>query len=233
MRIDGEWPGPVMLRRGWHRADARPWNDHTPQAHLRLVRGGAAFLDESAATLEEMGAGGVLSPPLARAAQQLWGEAGFSFHARLRLLRRELDEVSSPDHLVALGTTSDLREMLRIDAAAFDDFWQFDARAMNEALTSTPDAAIHIVRRPNQQLCGFCVTGLGAAIAYLQRVAVDPEWQGRGIGRSLVRTAALWARRNGAQALVLNTQADNIAALRLYEAEGYRILDEELAVLRR
>ena len=55
---------------------------------------------------------------------------------------------------------------------------------------------------------------------------------GRGIGRSLVRTSARWAQRQGAHALMLNTQGDNEPALNLYESEGFEQLREPLAVLR-
>ncbi len=70
VRIEGDWPGPVSLQRGWWRAAARPWNDATPMAHLRVERGGAGFLDECASALLALrGVTGVLSPPLLAAAR--------------------------------------------------------------------------------------------------------------------------------------------------------------------
>jgi ribosomal protein S18 acetylase RimI-like enzyme len=233
LKVEGDWPGLVTLRRGWSRANARPWNDSVPMAHLRVMRGGADFVEACAEALDGYPIEGVLSPPLPEAAQRMWREADFRPHARLYLLRRELDEVPAPDHLVSEGSPEDLGEALRIDAAAFDPFWRFDGRALQEAMESTPRAVIHVVRRPEGRLAGFAVTGMGQVIGYLQRVAVDPAWQRRGIGRSLVRTSARWARRNGARAIVLNTQAENRAALSLYEEEGYEVLGDELAVLRR
>lgn len=74
--------------------------------------------------------------------------------------------------------------------------------------------------------------GNGHAISYLQRVAVDPVWQGQGMGRSLVRAAARSARRNGSKAMLLNTQFDNDSAITLYESEGFVQLPESLAVLK-
>ena len=202
-------------------------------AQLRMERGGSAFLSDCTESLFGLGTEKVLSPPLPRSAQRPWSEARFTCHSRLELLRRNLDELPAPDHLVALGSAADLPEVLRIDRAAFDEFWSFDEAAMIEATQATARAAIHVVRRVGEGLAGFAITGVGTAIAYLQRVAVDPSHQGRGIGTSLVRTAALWARRHGAGAIVLNTQADNDRAVGMYLAEGYRILPEELAVLGR
>lgn len=233
VKIEGDWPGVITLRRGWSRAVSRPWNDAVPMAHLRIVRGGADFVDGCADTLiTELGVDGVLSPPLPASVQQMWFEAGFESFARLRLLRRELDQVPAPDHLVTVGSDEDLEEALRIDAAAFDEFWRFDHSAMLEALDSTRTSVIHVVRNAAGGLAGFAITGVGIALAYLQRVAVDPASQGRGVGRSLVRTSARWAQRKGAKALMLNTQADNGPALHLYASEGFRTLEEPLTVLR-
>jgi len=232
VRVIGEWPGAVSLRKGWARADSRPWNDAVPMAHLRMQRGNAAFISECVEALLEMGAPGVLSPPLPASAQRLWREAQFQMHAELALLRMEVDKVGAPSHLVVAGSTSDIREALRIDAAAFDEFWRFDRSAMEEALSSTRNSVIHVVRKAGGGLAGFAITGIGVTIAYLQRLAVDPASQGRGIGRSLVRTSARWASREGAHSLMLNTQLDNEPAIRLYESEGFRILSEPLAVLR-
>jgi ribosomal protein S18 acetylase RimI-like enzyme len=233
VRIEGSWPGTVTLRRGWARAESRPWNEVVPMAHLRLVRGGGpSFITDCVDAVCGLGANGVLSPPLPRSAQKTWIDARFEPHADLALFRRPLDNIPPPSHLVRIGDETDLEEALRIDAAAFEDFWQFDRRALLEAISATPRAVIQVVAGGEGRLAGFSVTGVGNTIAYLQRVAVDPEWQGRGIGRSLIRSAARWAKKEGAQALMLNTQTDNDGAMGLYESEGFTRLREPLAVLR-
>ena len=158
-------------------------------------------------------------------------EADFERHADLTLMRRQLDHIRPPGHIVAVGDEDDLDEALLIDAAAFDDFWRFDRRAMIEAMQSTAVSVVHVART-GEGLAGFAITGVGRTLAYLQRVAVDPRWQGQGIGRSLVRTSARWAKKQGAQALMLNTQASNEPAISLYANEGFLSLDEPLAVLK-
>lgn len=234
LHLEGLWPGEVVLRRGWARAESRPWNETVPMAHLRLVRGGGtSFIVDCVETLLELDITAVLSPPLPRTARVAWEDAGFDLCADLTLMRRSLDRMPPPSHLVLAGDDGDIPEALRIDAAAFDEFWRFDARALSEARAATPTSVLHVVRSPDEGLAGFAVTGAGQTIAYLQRLAVDPRWQGRGIGRSLVRTAARWAMRSGARAIMLNTQSDNEGAIGLYEAEGFHVLDEPLAVLRR
>lgn len=232
VHVEGNWPGQVTLRRGWARAESRPWNDAVPMAHLRLVRGGGSgFIADCVTALEEAGATAVLSPPLPRSAQKLWRDAEFQPHAALALMRRHLGQVPPPGHIVLEGSEADQAEALRIDAAAFEQFWRFDACALAEAIAATPRSVIHVVKAPDGGLAGFAVTGTGSTLAYLQRVAVDPRYQGAGIGRSLVRTSARWAKKEGAGAIMLNTQVGNEPAIRLYESEGFDTLDEPLEVL--
>ena len=234
VRMEGSWPGHVVLRRGWARAESRPWNDAVPMAHLRLVRGGgSSFIDDCVETLLDLGITAVLSPPLPRSARTAWEAAGFDLYADLTLMRRTLDRISPPSHLVLTGDNGDIAEALRIDSVAFEEFWRFDDRALDEAMAATASSALHVVRSIDGGLAGFAVTGVGQTIAYLQRLAVDPRWQAQGIGRSLVRTSARWAKKAGAGTLMLNTQTDNTSAIGLYESEGFHLLQEPLAVLSR
>jgi len=233
VEVDGIWPGAVTLRQGWSVAESRPWNDTISWAHLRIVRGGSTFLDGCVAALADLGAQGVLSPPLPPAARRVWEEADFIPHASLRVLRRDLGRVPAPDHLVVPGSFADVREALRIDALAFAEFWRFDGAAMAEALRATPRSVIHVIRGHDRSMVGYAITGVGVAVAFLQRIAVEPDHRGMGFGRSLLRASARWAQQAGAGSLLLNTQADNDAAIGLYVSEGFDVLGTGLDVLRR
>lgn len=229
----GEWPGRVTFRRGWSRADARPWNHGAPEASIRLVRGSAPFLSACVRELTALGAASVISPPLPANGRATWIDAGFHQFIDLALMRMALDrQPPCPTHLVVDATDIDLEELLRIDEAAFDAFWRFDEHGLAEAIEATGKSSILIIRDGDGRPAAFAVVGAGNAISYLQRVAVDPRWQGQGMGRSLVRVAARKARSAGAQVMLLNTQFDNRGAIGLYESEGFVLLPEALALLR-
>jgi ribosomal protein S18 acetylase RimI-like enzyme len=229
----GTWPGRITLRRGWARADARPWNDEEPQASLRLLRGGSSFLQACGARLIELGVTGVVSPPLPLSSQRAWLQAGFEPYIDLALMRKSLDtNVGSPSHLVVEKPQVDLDDLLRIDSAAFSPFWRFNRGALEEAIAATSRSATLTILGSTGIPIAYAVVGFGSAIAYLQRVAVDPKWQGQGMGRSLVRMVARKARSAGAKVLLLNTQVDNISAIALYEDEGFVRLPEPLSLLR-
>jgi ribosomal protein S18 acetylase RimI-like enzyme len=230
----GTWPEPVRFRRGWARAEARRWNDVVPDASLRLVRGGSSFLEQCATRLNELGAPGVYSPPLLPTSRRPWEAAGFVEFLPLAFMRLDIaGPLSSPDHLVVTTPDPPMDELLDIDRAAFDEFWRFDRFGMAEAIAATGKARTLLVRGPEGRAVAFAVVGLGHAIAYLQRLAVHPDWQCERMGRSLVRAGVRLAESAGSSAIVLNTQVDNTAAIALYESEGFVSLDETLAVLRR
>ena len=58
--------------------------------------------------------------------------------------------------------------------------------------------------------------------AYLWRLLIAPEHEGRGHGRAAVRAAMDWARARGLRWLVLTTVPGNARARRLYERAGLR-----------
>jgi ribosomal protein S18 acetylase RimI-like enzyme len=148
-------------------------------------------------------------------------------------MRLGLDEaIAAPQHLVAREDHPDLDAMLEIDRVAFPAFWRFDNLSLVESTQATPTSNVFVIKDGNEGIAGFAVVGYGHAISYLQRVAVHPDWQGQGMGRSLVRAAGRSARRHGSKAILLNTQFDNTSAIGLYEAEGYVQLPESLAVLK-
>lgn len=229
----GEWPGPVVFRRGWARATARPWNDVESDAALRLMRGGEAFLHACTERLIANGAPSVLSPPLPRNARRTWHDAGYGVFLDLALMRLGLETTpAAPSHLVVESADDRLHDLIKIDAAAFSPFWRFDRQGLKEAMEATGRSSLLIIRDADGGAAGFAIVGFGSAISYLQRVAVHPDWQGQGMGRSLLRVAARKARVAGARVMLLNTQPDNDPALALYESEGYVRLPEPLSLLR-
>lgn len=230
----GSWPEPIRLRRGWARAEARPWNDLVPDAALRLVRGGSAFLELCSERLDQLGAPFILSPPLPPSSRRPWKAAGFVEFVPLAFMRRDLaGALPSPDHLVVAPPDHSITDLLLVDHAAFNQFWRFDRFGMAEAIGATPKTKSLLIRGPDGVPVAFAIVGFGHAMSYLQRLAVHPSWQGQQMGRSLIRAAARTAQSAGSKAMMLNTQADNVAAISLYVSEDFITLPEPLAVLRR
>jgi N-acetylglutamate synthase len=63
-------------------------------------------------------------------------------------------------------------------------------------------------------------TGISAGIAAMR---TKPEHRQKGYARSILRAVASRARAAGATTLWLQVETDNVAALRLYESEGFEV----------
>lgn len=210
---------------------ARPWNDTSPDAALRLERGSAEFLADCAAQLCAKGVHRVLSPPVDRSLSKVWTDAGFEQALVLDLHRRSLiTPIPEPTHLVEEGSERDWAEAARIDDAAFGTDWRMGSLGLEEAREATPNNRF-LVTRDEGRITGFAIVGQAMSTGYLQRIAVDPAAQGAGYGKSLVRATCRWASGRGALAIILNTQPDNEAAAGLYRSEGFEVTKGALSVL--
>jgi ribosomal protein S18 acetylase RimI-like enzyme len=232
LHLDGVWPGPVTVRRGWAKAVARPWNDEVTDAAVRLERGSNDFLRATARLLGPLGSGTVYSPALYPSATKVWTSAGFSLFHRLDVMELELSAgIASPEHPVMTSSDPDWSSLVSIDHDAFDAFWQMSAAGLLEAMRATPRAVV-LEARLDDHLAGYALVGAQMTVSFLQRVAVHPEFAGRGVGAALVRASLAWALKRGTRSMVLNLRPENERARRLYEREGFQSRPTQLHLLR-
>ena len=227
VRTRGSWPQPVLLTHGWGRAHARPWNDDVVAATLRLERGGAKFLAEASALVADWSKP-VLSPAVLRHRSELWRQAGYEVAEPLALFEHDLRHLARPQTPVEKSAT--LEELNLLDREAFPMRWRIGLLGLRESLEATPRHVIYTIR-DQTGLAGFAIAGVGLGIGYLQRLAVSPQAQGRGVGGSLVAAALLWARRHGAASLLVNTQQSNDRARALYLRNGFHPARDGLVIM--
>lgn len=184
--------------------------------------------------------------------------AGFDDIARLLLFKVELDkhERSFTVAPTARGLTLHrlprlsrrqeawLRAALEVDHAAFQVGERFDQLSIDEALHATPRRLVRFVVDPRgsnttaslptvdgKRLVAYAITGRAGHRGYLQRLAVHPAYQGKGVGALLCADAIGWARNGHADVLAVNTREDNARAARLYTRMGFQPVIGGLTVL--
>jgi GNAT superfamily N-acetyltransferase len=214
-----------ILRFGRERLRVSPHVSDETLAHLTPFPSGAAVSSNAVSyvtgELAQRGFRAVVTSALPPSDQQPFLMAGFVVREHLHLLTRSLQSVPPrPGHAIRRGWRHDRSRVLRIDRAAFGDFWRLDEQGLDDALHATPAAVLRILAGPEGP-AGYTVSGRAGPTGYLQRLAVDPRWQGRGYGRALVADSLRWMHRRGARAAVVNTQDVNHVALNLYRSAGF------------
>jgi ribosomal protein S18 acetylase RimI-like enzyme len=218
-----------------------PWpNDHLCSVAAQLAPVPGRRLpppDAIRAIAQDLGDDGyeqAITVALAPIEQGPFLDAGFVLHERLHLLTHDLHAVPSriapkprrPRH-------DDWDDITTTDSAAFSEFWRLGREGMAQAMAATPVRRLRVVDHPESGVVvGYVLTGRAGPTGYLQRLAVQPEMQGRGLGRAMLIDSLHWLRRHRAERALVNTQVTNERAFRLYSSVGFVPDPGGLAVLK-
>jgi ribosomal protein S18 acetylase RimI-like enzyme len=119
----------------------------------------------------------------------------------------------------------DFAALYATEEACFEPPFRF-SRAYLRRLTGSAAAATWIAEEESGEMGGFAIvewSGEASFItAYIQTIEVAPAKRRLGVGAELMRRVEQSARMAGADAIWLHVDAENAAAIRLYETHGYR-----------
>jgi len=211
------------------------WHGRPDVASLALHGSDAPPPDVLTELLERLHDDGyreVVTNALGPAASLPLVDVGFAVKGRLHLLAHDLERLHAPSGITRRSTRSDRHAILAADAAAFEEFWQFDALALREATRATPRSHLRVTP-PDGDPYGYGLFGRAATAGYVQRLAVSPAEQRRGAGHALLTDGLRWLRTHGAKRAYVNTQENNQGALALYLRAGFTRLPVGLHVLGR
>ncbi|MFU8773784.1 MAG: GNAT family N-acetyltransferase [Anaerolineales bacterium] len=121
----------------------------------------------------------------------------------------------------------DLDDVASLDYRAFDPMW---CNSQSSLETAFSQAAIATVVELKGLLIGYQISTSNQLGGHLARLAVHPEFQGAGIGYSLLCDVLQQFDKRGAHRVSVNTQGDNIISLGLYEKAGFEKTGEEYQV---
>ena len=72
-----------------------------------------------------------------------------------------------------------------------------------------------------EAVVGYFLMSLAAGEAHVLKICIAPEWQGRGLGRRLLRALLQIAQARGAERVFLEVRPSNHPAIALYHSEGF------------
>jgi ribosomal protein S18 acetylase RimI-like enzyme len=224
-----------VVRRWQERLRVGPWRGDHRVAFIAPVGDAlpptTAMVQHALAHIQGRGYERALTGALAERERSGFERAGFEPHESLHLLAHDLLDVPDPAPVrLRRGFPTDRAAALACDAAAFPPFWRLDRDGLKDAIRATPVARFRVAV-DRGRVVGYAVTGRAGGRGYVQRLAVHPDAQGRGFGRSLVVDGLRWLRRHGVTQAVVNTQSGNERALALYQQLGFRLQPSGLLVL--
>jgi ribosomal protein S18 acetylase RimI-like enzyme len=120
---------------------------------------------------------------------------------------------------IRAGDAEAITLIATLDQEAFPWLWQ-NSRREFAAYLETPGVDVSLL-----ELEGLPVAYVGTTLfsgwGHLDRIAVAPRLQGRGLGRAALAFAIETLRRQGARRIGLSTQGTNWRSQRLYERFGF------------
>jgi ribosomal protein S18 acetylase RimI-like enzyme len=124
-------------------------------------------------------------------------------------------------------TESDLPAVERTDNASFHPLWQNPLETLERAYKQ---ALFATVAEAESGIVGYQLTTGSGQRAHLARLAVNPDMQGHGVGRTLLTDLFTKLMRNSITRLTVNTQSDNNTSLSLYQKMGFVRTGEQYPV---
>lgn len=224
-----------LVRWGTDRLRVGSWRGDACTAYIApLADGSPAAADavrRCCSVLRERGYETAITAALGPAESRGFIEAGFEVRERLHLLAHDLHDVATvATSELRRGRRADRPAALVVDGRSFDAFWRLDDVGFEEALGATPSSRFRVATREDG-VVGYAISGRAGARGFLQRLAVDPDHQGRGLGHALASDSLRWMKRRGVDRAMVNTQEHNDSALSLYQRLGFRLQPGGLAVL--
>jgi [ribosomal protein S18]-alanine N-acetyltransferase len=132
-----------------------------------------------------------------------------------------LPEMTSPEMTLREMTWRDIPALTALEAELFADPWS--EQTWWAELAGRPRRS-YVVADQDGTVVGYAGIDAGGEVADVMTISVGTAAQGQGLGTVLMHWLIAKARRDGAEHLMLEVRADNVAARRLYSTTGFAML---------
>ncbi|MBX2855634.1 MAG: GNAT family N-acetyltransferase [Rhodobacteraceae bacterium] len=210
----GPWRARWTEGAGRRAASARPLTDDAAVLCAAIPQAEAFYTEKRADVLLQL--------PAAVAAEMaaVLAQRGYHAEAETRCLQAPAEALS----MQPLSTEA-TPYLIHVSAplAGLSELWETGGvQAPRREVMARVAVGQRVAARLESRLIGAAFVGLAPAGAMLHAVYVKPSHRRRGVARDLGIGAAAWARRQGAERLLIDVEADNTPARALYSALGAR-----------
>lgn len=205
--------------------EARPWRNRTEILQvLDSTKGpnSMRLLDDLSRRFADQGGKLILLyHRLFSSNEEIFRRAGFGF-------LEEIIEMScgrpwlmdyTPDSAIEVGPESDPDKLLNIDTKTFSWLWRNSGNEMTDYLLQPGVRAL--AASADGRLAGYLTYTMRRDFAHIDRVAVSPDQQGRGIGKALMSWGLAEISEAGGHSVALTTQRTNTRSQNLYRRFGF------------
>ncbi|WP_054178272.1 ribosomal protein S18-alanine N-acetyltransferase [Trabulsiella odontotermitis] len=119
-------------------------------------------------------------------------------------------------NMISSLSTADLPRAWQIEKRAHAFPWSEQIFASNQG-----DRYFNLKLETENEIAAFAITQVVLDEATLFNIAVDPAYQRRGLGRTLLEYLIDALEKRGVVTLWLEVRASNVAAIALYESLGF------------
>jgi dTDP-4-amino-4,6-dideoxy-D-galactose acyltransferase len=146
-------------------------------------------------------------------------EFNISEHEFISLYSEQIAE----EKLIKLAIQSGIYSRFNVDKKIGKENFENLYQTWIEKSVSLEIALGVLAYRIDNELVGFTSMGKKNNRADIGIIAVDEAYRGKGIGKSLIKSAEKWFAQNGFKTMQVLTQGDNHAACNLYKNCGFEI----------
>ncbi len=156
-----------------------------------------------------------------------WGFERLAKVITLAKTDRALPPVEMPQVSLRTASDADYGILSIIDRKAFTPPWWRSATSMRRRARTT---SRFLVAACGHKVIGYAERELDPPKAHINRIAVDPAFQGQGIGAALLKYTLISIWQRGIETVSLNTQRSNRRSQRLYNRFGFATTGDSATV---
>lgn len=124
------------------------------------------------------------------------------------------------------AAAKDIEPAAKVFSRAFAEYAEEfkDPAAYLGSAHDFPDVHLVVAEAPDGKIAGLLLTTFNSfarKALHIDQLAVDPDFQGQGVGRELMKKAEAMAIEYNRRAITLHVREGNEKAIRLYESQGF------------